>query len=172
MQQTMKRIWLYFTAFKNVRHYQSHLKNEHIETLRQAIVKAEQGHQGEIRLVIEHQLPLSLILKKSTARQRALQWFSDLHMWDTENNTGILLYLLLNEKKIEIIADRGIAAQVSQEQWNHICLELQNQISAKQILTGLTTSIHQFGQLLSQHFPHVANENNPDELSNTPIIII
>lgn len=167
-----KRIWLYFTAFKSVFQYRRHLQAEHINALRETIIQAEKGHRGEIRLVVEHQLPLSAILKNVSARQRAIQWFSDLAVWDTEGNTGILLYLLLNEKKIEILADRGIASQVSQEEWDQICLTLQNKLSADEVKEGLTICLNQFGQLLTRHFPHVDNEDNPDELSNSPVIII
>jgi uncharacterized membrane protein len=166
------RLWLYFTAFKSVFQYRRHLQARNIEALRLTIMQAEKNHRGEIRLVIEHHLSLPHILSNTSSRQRAIQWFSDLRIWDTEGNTGILLYLLLNEKKIEIVADRGIASQVSQEEWNQICLELQNNLSAQQVEAGITTALHQFGQLLIHHFPHVDNEDNPDELSNAPVIII
>ena len=166
------RLWHYFTSFISALRYRRHLQARNIEVLRQTIMQAEKGHRGEIRLVIEHHLPLSQILSNTSARQRAIQWFSDLRVWDTEGNTGILLYLLLNEKKIELVADRGIASQVSQNEWNQICLNLQNKLTEQEVEAGLIMTLNQLGQLLIQHFPHVENEDNPDELSNTPVIII
>lgn len=177
MQETMtikttNRLWQYCTSFKSVLHYKRHLQSENIIILRDVITQAEQGHRGEIRLVVEHHLPFSLLLKQTTSRQRAIHLFSDLRLWDTEGNTGILLYLLLNEQKIEIVADRGIAAQVSQEQWNRICQQLQTQLGAEQVVTGLSDALQEFGDLLRAHFPLLENDPNPDELCNTPIIII
>jgi uncharacterized membrane protein len=169
---TANRLWQYLTSFKSALYYKRHLQSENINVLRQVITQAERGHRGEIRLVIEHKLSLSLILNKITSRQRAVQLFSDLRMWDTQGNTGILIYLLLNEKKIEIVADRGIAEQVPQDQWNAICRQLQNQLAAEHVVDGLSETLQQCGSLLREHFPHVQNENNPDELSNIPIIII
>ncbi len=142
------------------------LKPEHQRQLALCIAQAEQGHRGEIRLIVEATLPSLQIWQGRTARQRAIQWFSDLRVWDTECNSGIVLYLLLADHKIEIVADRGIAAQVPQASWNQICKNLQDQINQAQLLEGLEQALCALGDLLRMHFPLQQDEINPDELSN------
>ncbi|QLI81003.1 TPM domain-containing protein [Chitinibacter fontanus] len=142
-----------------------------IRRLSQTIAQAEAGHRGEIRLVIEARLPLKQAWQGQTARQRAVQWFTDLHVWDTECNTGMVLYLLLAERKIELVADRGIAARVPQTQWDEICQRLQSDLALTQIEVGLATAITTLGQLLQQHFPLETAQINPNELDNTPVIV-
>lgn len=142
------------------------------ERLSQTIASAEQGHRGEIRLVIESGLPAAQIWQNATTRERAIEWFSQLRVWDTEGNTGILLYLLLAEHKLELVADRGIAAKVPQTQWNEICAQLQNHLAKHEVEIGLSGAITQLGNLLQQHFPLDDAQTNPNELSNQPVIIV
>jgi uncharacterized membrane protein len=114
---------------------------------------------------------LAFVLQKKEVRQRAIQWFSDLHVWDTGHNTGIVLYLLLAEKKIEIVADRGIAQFVQQDEWQTICAKLQQKMAADLVVDGLCEALTELGDLLRQHFPLQENSENPDELSNELIFI-
>lgn len=151
--------------------YRQYFDAQHKHALSQAITAAERGHRGEIRLVVETRLPLSLAINKLTARQRAIQWFSELRVWDTEENSGIVLYLLLAERKIEILADRGINKLVPQSEWDNICSQLQSKLSADQIHEGLQQALSQFGEILRQHYPLQEPEENPDELSNELIFI-
>lgn len=158
-------------------HLKPHAYRAHFDVTRKAelsalIQAAECGHRGEIRLVVEASLPLRLIMQKCSTRQRALSWFSDLRVWDTEGNTGILLYLLLAENTLEIVADRGIAAKVPQAQWDTICQQLQQELAAGQVQAGISSTIMQLGQLLIQHFPIAAGTANPNELCNEPVIIV
>ncbi|WP_348944434.1 TPM domain-containing protein [Chitinibacter sp. FCG-7] len=151
--------------------FRQQLNGEMSSRLTQVISQSELGHRCEIRLVIEARLPLLLAWKGLSARERAVQWFSDLRVWDTECNTGMVLYLLLAERKIELVADRGIAACVPQKQWDQICQQLQNHLAASQAEAGLTEALKALGQLLQQHFPLACTQANPDELSNEPVII-
>jgi uncharacterized membrane protein len=152
--------------------YQSHFNSVQIAQLKAAIKAAEHGHRGEIRLVIEARLPLSDLRQGKQARERAVHWFSQLRVWDTQENTGILLYLLLAEHKIEIVADRGIASKVPQVEWDAICQTLQQQLKQENYLVGITNALHAFGLALENHFPLNSDEANPDELCNEPLILL
>jgi uncharacterized membrane protein len=152
--------------------YQVHFKDAQVAQLRAAIQAAEQGHRGELRLVIEARLSLSDLRQGKHARARAVHWFSHLRVWDTEENTGILLYLLLAERKLEIVADRGIADKVPQAEWDAICQTLQQQLKQENYVEGISNALHAFGKALRTHYPLNGNEANPDELSNEPLILL
>jgi uncharacterized membrane protein len=133
------------------------------------IQQSETTHRGEIRFAIEgglHPLPL---LKGLTPRARAIEVFSDLHVWDTEENTGILVYLQLLDRDFEIVADRGIAAHVQQAEWEAICLRMEAAFRAGQFEEGVITGLREITALLAQHFP--ARAANPNELSNRPVVL-
>ncbi|MGL4994616.1 MAG: TPM domain-containing protein [Deefgea sp.] len=166
--QKMKRLWQHIKPNPYRAQFGKGLANN----LAQTITQAEQGHRGEIRLVVESSLPSVLIWQDTTPRARAIDWFSQLRVWDTEGNTGILLYLLLAENKLELVADRGIANKVPQAQWDAICAQLQTHLAQHKIEIGLSTTISQLGELLQQHFPIENAQANPDELSNQPVIIL
>lgn len=165
------RLWQHISSHLRPNPYRRHFNAQNKIQLSQIILNAEQGHRGEIRLVVETQLPFHMALTGISARHRALQWFANLRMWDTEDNTGILLYLLLAEQKIEIIADRGIAKQVSQAQWDAAIADLRTQFKADQVIAGLSTTLQGFGVLLRTHFPLDGAQENPDELSNELVFI-
>lgn len=165
------RIWRNLRSQLLRNPYRQHFNSENRQLLSNQIAEAERGHRGEIRLVIESQMPVTMVINKISPRQRAITWFADLRVWDTEENSGILLYLLLSERRIEIIADRGIAKRVEQAQWDQICQQLQNQLGAEQVVDGLTQAFQQFGNLLRLHYPVDVLADNPDELSNELIFI-
>lgn len=167
----IKRLWLHFASQLRPNPYRTHFSLSNRKKLSQCIRDAEQGHRGEIRLVVETQLPLSAVLAEVDARSRARTWFSQLAVWDTEENSGILIYILLAEKKIEILADRGIAAQVSPHQWELAVAQLRTEMAAEHVVEGLCHCLHLCGDLLRQHFPIDALADNPDELSNELVFI-
>jgi len=166
--QKMKRLWQHLKPNPDRARFNPAL----VEALSNTIASAEQGHRGEIRLVIESSLPSTLIWQNTTPRARAIYWFSQLRVWDTEGNTGILLYLLLAEHKLELVADRGIAGKVPQAQWDEICQQLQTHLAKHEVEIGLNNTITQLGELLQQHFPLKNAQANPNELCNQPIIIL
>lgn len=166
--QKMKRLWQHLKPNP----YRARFNPALVDKLTSTIESAEHGHRGEIRLVVESSLPSALIWQNTTPRARAIDWFSQLRVWDTEGNTGILLYLLLAENKLELVADRGIASKVPQAQWEQICAQLQTHLGQHEIEIGLKTTISQLGQLLQQHFPLENAQANPNELCNQPVIIL
>jgi uncharacterized membrane protein len=165
------RLWQNLRSHLQHNPYRQHFNANNLQQLSATIAAAEQGHRGEIRVVVESQLPLSVVLKGVSSRQRAINYFADLRVWDTEENSGILLYLNLAERKIEIVADRGIAKLVEQTAWNKICQQLQHQLGADQVVEGLGKAIAEFGTLLRQHYPIDSRDSNPNELSNELIFI-
>lgn len=140
-----------------------------LQDLEQAIGAAESGHAGEIRFVVEHALePLELWAGLSS-RQRALQVFSQLRVWDTEDNNGILVYLLFAERAVEIVADRGIARRVPQPEWDALCSELETLFRASQFRDGSLRAIDGAAVLLRRHFP--AGDERGNELPDRPVLL-
>lgn len=136
------------------------------KSIEDAIAKSEQQHSGELRFVVEASLDIKSLLHNKTARARALEVFSELKIWDTENNNGILIYLLLAEKSVEIIADRGIAKKVTTSEWGTICHAMEVSFAKNEYLSGALTAIKSISQLLHKHFPEIDKEKNelPDNL--------
>ncbi len=131
---------------------------------------SEQAHSGEIRLCVEAGLPLSYLWKNLTARDRALMMFGKLRVWDTEADNGVLIYLLMAEHAIEIVADRGVAAHVSAAQWQTIVAHMREAFRAGRYEEGLNAAIDSVDAVLLQHFPLAAGAVNPNELPNAPFL--
>jgi uncharacterized membrane protein len=147
------------------RHYTSAV----FDRIEAAIQQSETLHRGEIRFAIEgglHPLPL---LKGITPRARAIEVFSHLRVWDTEENTGVLVYLQLLDRDFEIVADRGIAARVAQDEWEAICLRMEAAFRGGRFEEGVIVGLREITALLATHFP--ARAANPDELSNKPVAL-
>lgn len=140
-----------------------------LKAIEAAIAAAERHHQGELRFVVEGPLhPLSLLAGLS-ARQRAVELFSRLRVWDTEGNSGVLIYVQLMDRKVEIVADRGIAARVAQAEWDGLCRNLEQAFRHHEYRQGAVAAVAAAGQLLAAHFP--AHENNPNELPDAPVVL-
>jgi uncharacterized membrane protein len=134
-----------------------------------AIGTSEKRHRGEIRFAVEGALEFVPLLRGLTTHQRALEVFSMLRIWDTEENTGVLIYLQLVDRHIEIVADRGIARLIKQEEWDAICRRMETAFAARRYEQGLTAGIAEVSELLARHFP--AGAVNPNELPNTPAVL-
>ncbi|QFS18417.1 hypothetical protein FHP22_13540 [Acinetobacter indicus] len=135
----------------------------------QAVTEAEHGHIGEIQVVIEGCLPSRLAYYQDT-RTRARQLFAELGVWDTEYNSGVLLYLNLCERKVEIVIDRGIRQATTQEIWNEICQSIIQNLAKQQYKHGVIEGIQQIGKMLDQYYDRkIADVEN--ELGNKPIIL-
>ena len=132
---------------------------------------SEKRHSGEIRICVEAGLPLSYLWKHLSARDRAITLFGKLRVWDTEANNGVLIYLLLAEHAIEIVADRGLARHVPADRWQAIVAGLREAFRAGLHENGLDAAIGAVEALLVQHFPLAAGATNPNELSNRPFVI-
>lgn len=135
-----------------------------------AIKQSESLHLGELRFVVEPGLHLLDLLQGKTAGQRALEVFSQLRVWDTEHNSGVLIYLLLAEHDVEIVADRGIHAKVGEAAWQAICQQMEQHFRGREFERGVIEGMKHITALLQQHFP-ANNNHNPNELPDAPIIL-
>ena len=134
-----------------------------------AIGDSELIHNGEIRFVVEAALHPLQLMHGVKPRQRAIELFSQLGMWDTAHNSGVLVYLLLADRDVEIVADRGIHNCVGTKGWEKICKQMEAAFRQGQFQAGALNGIAQIGEMLQQHFPaEAANEN---ELPDTPMIL-
>lgn len=144
------------------------------QRLAEQVKQSEASHSGEIRIYVEAGLPLSYLWQTaSTAqitRQRALSLFGKLGVWDTEHNNGVLIYLLLAERRIEIVADRGLNARITPDTWPRLIQSMQTAFKAGDFEKGLTQAVQEISALLHQHFALLPEQGNPNELSDAPIL--
>jgi len=140
-----------------------------MQTIEDAIQRSETTHMGELRFAVEAGLDWHELWHGITPRQRAIEVFSQLRIWDTEHNSGVLIYLLLADRRVEIIADRGIHARVGEEGWGSICREMEAAFRGGYFEQGVLTGIARISTLLAEHFP--AKVNNSNELSNKPVTL-
>jgi uncharacterized membrane protein len=134
-----------------------------------AIGTAEAQHSGEIRFAVETALPLSALWHGLTPRARALQVFAHLHVWDTHANNGVLIYVLRADRAVEILADRGISARVSEAEWQAVCREVEVQYRAGRYAQGSSVAVAGVARLLGLHFP--AGGSGSNELPNQPVLL-
>jgi uncharacterized membrane protein len=134
-----------------------------------AVAAAEQGHSGEIRFVVEGALDPLPLVRGETARGRALDVFSRLGVWDTQANNGVLVYLLLADRDVEILADRGFNDKVSGQEWEAVCREMEAHFARGEFEAGALAGIARVAGLVRRHFP-VAGPD-PDELPNPPALL-
>jgi uncharacterized membrane protein len=134
-----------------------------------AVAASEKSHRGELRFVVEASLPLPALWRDLSPRARAVDLFSTLRVWDTAENSGILIYVQLVDRRVEILADRGIAARVPQAEWDAICREMERSFAAGQWRQGAVQAVTRAGELLAAHFP--AGESNPNELPDRPLML-
>jgi len=133
----------------------------------QAIHASEQTHSGEIHLAIEGALDGLSLWKDKTARQRAIEVFSQLRVWDTEHNNGVLIYVLLADRAVEIVADRGIHARAGMHTWNAICQQMQAAFARAEFQTGVVRGIEALSHSMREHYPRRVEEHNG--FSNTTV---
>ena len=165
-QPSLKR-WLkhafYFSASKHF-----FLKQDQV-AIADAVKQAEHGHVGEIQVVIEGHIPCSHAYYQNT-RRRAEQLFAELGVWDTEYNSGILLYLNLCERQVEIVIDRGICALTHEAEWQAICQHIVTELKAKNYRQAVVTGVLEIGEILDQFYDKQITDKD-DELDNSPIIL-
>ena len=142
-----------------------------LERVRQAIAQTETQHSGEIRFAVEAALPWSYLKRDAPAHQRAVMVFAKLRVWDTEANNGVLLYVDLADRKVEIVADRGIAGQVPRHEWEQICNIVREHFRRGEFEAGAIAGVGEIGARLALHFPLRPGEANPNELSNKPAVL-
>ncbi|WP_416759227.1 TPM domain-containing protein [Roseateles sp. So40a] len=135
------------------------------------VTESELRHVGEIRLCVEASLPMSYLWRGLTARQRALALFGKLRVWDTEHNNGVLIYLLLAEHAIEIVADRGLNRRVTAAQWQAIVESLRQSLRGGQFEQGLIEAIRAVEALLAEHFPVEPGSPPRNELPDAVVVL-
>ncbi|MBM9499036.1 TPM domain-containing protein [Leptospira sp. 201903071] len=140
-----------------------------LKKIESAVSESEKLHTGEIKVILEGNLPLFRILTGLGARQRAEELFSERKIWDTEENTGILIYIQLVDKKIELLADRGIYKKIGQHTLDEICNKMENGFRSGEYLKSILDAVEEFTKLLQKHFP--SGKRNPNELSDLPELI-
>ena len=141
-----------------------------VRRLQQRVHSSERQHSGEIRVCVEAGLPLSYLWRGLSARDRAVTMFGKLRVWDTAHNNGVLIYLLLAEHAIEIVADRGLNAHVSPAQWAAIVGTMREAFRAGRHEQGLNAAIDAVDALLRQHFAMTPGQDNPNELPDAPYL--
>lgn len=142
-----------------------------MQRIADAIADGETRHRGEVMFAVEADLPLPLVLRGVQARQRAEEAFARLRTWDTEANNGVLLYLLLADHRIEIIADRGLRGRVTPEQWQAVCRQIEQGMRAGERDAAIVTGIDAISALLATHFPQDGSQPDEDELPNLPHVL-
>jgi uncharacterized membrane protein len=139
---------------------------DHIE---QAIKAGEALHSGQVRFVVEGALDGAPLFHDQPARERALDIFSHLRIWDTAHNNGVLIYLLLADRKVEIVADRGIDAKVGAEGWQKICHDMESDFKAAKFESGVIKGIAAASRELSKYYP--AQGPGRNELPDKPVVM-
>jgi len=140
-----------------------------LKRIEQGIGESEGSHRGQIRFAVEVELNPFQIVQGVSARDRAIDVFSHLRIWDTEDNTGVLLYLLLADKQLEIVADRCIHKKVGEESWTAISRRMEAHFREGKFEEGVLLGIREITVLLTKNFP--ATTPHADELSNKPVVI-
>lgn len=140
-----------------------------LEAIGRTIATQELRHRGELRFVVEGGLPIHVFLSGRSARDRAIEVFSRLRIWDTEDNAGVLIYLLLADRRVEIVADRGIHAKVGTAAWDAICGEMQRAFAGGRFEAGAVLGIEAISDLLAEHFP--PDGANPNELPDQVVVL-
>lgn len=140
-----------------------------LDRIEQAIKQSEATHSGQVRFVVEGALDGRPLFRNQHARERALDVFSHLRIWDTAHNNGVLIYLLLADRDVEIIADRGIDAKVGAAGWERICRPMETEFAAGQFERGVIDGIAAVSRELAKHFPPGGAQ--PNELPDKPVVM-
>ena len=140
-----------------------------LAAIEQAIKVGETTHSGQLRFVVEGALDGAALFRDQPARERALDVFAQLRIWDTIHNNGVLIYLLLADRNVEIVADRGIDAKVTAAGWEKICVGMENDFKAGKFESGVIRGIEAVSRQLARYFP--ARGKGPNELPDAPLVI-
>jgi uncharacterized membrane protein len=151
-------------------HTRRHFPPATLDAIQQAIAAGEQHHQGQVCFAIEATLPFAELLRRRTPRERAHEVFARLRVWDTEHNSGVLIYVLLADRAIEIVADRGIASRVAESDWTNICQRMQTHFAKHDFQRGAVEAVQGVSDILAQHFPGDGTATR-NELPDRPVVI-
>jgi len=141
-----------------------------MRAIEKTIGEEERRHAGQMRFAVEASLPFGELLRGAQSRERAVGWFGRLGVWDTEHNSGVLIYLLLADRRVEIVADRGIHSKVGGAAWEAICGEMQQEFARGQFERGVVTGVRAISDLLAAHYP-ARGGDKPNELPDKPVVL-
>jgi uncharacterized membrane protein len=140
-----------------------------LDRIEASIAAAEATHCGEIELIVETDLDAAAILAGKRPRQRALELFSAAHVWDTEANNGVLIYVLYADRAVEIVADRGFNTLVTPAEWASVCARMQTEFRAGRWADGAIAGVAGVAELVARHFPETGQVGN--ELPDRPVLL-
>jgi uncharacterized membrane protein len=140
-----------------------------LERIEQAIAAGERSHRGQVCFAVEGSLHPMHVLRRLTPRERALEVFGLLRVWDTEENCGVLIYLLLADRDVEIVADRGIDRAAGASAWHAISTHMESAFARGEYAEGAVRGIDEVSALLARHFPHTGAGRN--ELPDKPVVL-
>lgn len=140
-----------------------------VQEVEAAIRASEAAHRGELRVAVEGALDPGPLFRDQTARERALEVFAQLRVWDTEENCGVLIYVLLADRQVEIVADRGLHTRIGPETWSAICADMEADFRQRAFKAGLLKGLTAIHALLAREFP--ATGRNPNELPDRPALL-
>ena len=156
---------LFATALRTQRCFPTHT----LSAIEQEIRAAEKRHSGELRVAIETALEVAALWRGLTARQRALEVFGRLGVWDTARNDGVLIYVLLADRDVEIVADRGFDGLVRPEEWEAACHAIEQEFRERRFKDGVLVGVRAVSALIERHFPPQPRDVN--ELPDRPVIL-
>ncbi len=142
-----------------------------MERIAAAIADGETRHRGEVCFAVEGALPVREVLRGTPPRARAEDAFARLRVWDTAANNGVLVYLLLADHRIEIVADRGLDALVSAEQWRGVCQRMEERLRTGEFVEAVLDGVAAASDLLARHFPQGPGQVDEDQLPNAPVML-
>jgi TPM domain len=138
-----------------------------LDAVESAVHETESSHGGEVRFAIESNLNFAELWRQVTPRERAIEVFAHLGVWDTENNNGVLIYVLWTDHDVEIVADRAFKTRVMESEWRDICRRMEQLFAANQPQQAAVEGVRAVGQVIARHFP--ATDRN--ELPNRPVML-
>ena len=144
---------------------------EALGAIEAAVTASERLHAGEIRVAIEGSLEPGEVARGKTPRERALEVFAALGVWDTDANNGVLIYVLLADHDVEIVADRGFNGRVPPAEWLRVCEDMQREFGAGRHTEGVVAGIDAVGRIVAAHFPQRPGQRDEDELPNRPTLL-
>lgn len=140
-----------------------------LHAIEKAIQASHGAHIGQVRFAVEGALQIDALLSDTSARERAIEVFSQLRVWDTEHNNGVLIYLLLADRDVEIVADRGVHAHVHPAEWETICERMETNFRLGRYEAGVLKGVEQVSELLKRHFP--VQQERRSELPSEPAVL-
>ncbi|WP_312318335.1 TPM domain-containing protein [Stenotrophomonas sp.] len=160
------RAWRHFWAPSVHRAF----PGERLQAITEAITAGEQRHGGQVMFAVEADLPWTALWQGVTPRQRAEHAFAQLRTWDTEQNNGVLIYLLLADHAIELVADRGLRGKVGEDEWQDVCAHMQQQLREGALQDAVLRAVVEVSALLARHYPPGSGSKD-DGLPNTPQLL-